>query len=221
MIVAVRVELTTLERARVNDPGRNPSIVVIGGPNGAGKTTISRAVIAETLGIAEFVNADVIAQGLSGFDPERAALSAGRIMLARLKDLAASRADFAFETTLASRTFAPWIKELVASGYEFNLAFVWLRSPDLAVRRVAARIRKGGHSVPPDTIHRRYRRGVANVVHLYLPLATRWRVYDNSGRARPVVIAYRDAGAPEVIRAPQSWLRILEIARDQANQDDR
>jgi predicted ABC-type ATPase len=105
-----------------------PAVVVIGGPNGAGETTISRDYVAETLGIAEFVNADIIAQGLSGFDPERAALQAGRLMLKRLRELAAARASFAFETTMASRTFAPWIAELIASGYEFESAFVWLRS---------------------------------------------------------------------------------------------
>jgi predicted ABC-type ATPase len=99
----------------------NPSVVIIGGPNGAGKTTISKAVIA-TLGLPmEFVNADVIAQGLAGSNPERAAVAAGRIMLARLRELADARESFAFETTLASRSFVPWLSTLRGSGYRVHL----------------------------------------------------------------------------------------------------
>src|SRR2546423_2715906 len=113
----------------------SPSVIVLGGPNGAGKTTISRAVLGGVLGLAEFVNADVIAQGLSGFDPERAAFAAGRIMLARLRELAHERANFAFETTMASRTFAPWLAELRRAGYRVHLVFVFLRTPELAIRR--------------------------------------------------------------------------------------
>src|SRR2546427_569025 len=115
-----------------------PGVVIIGGPNGAGKTTFSQEILAQTLGLAEFVTAGFIAKGLSGIEPERAAIQAGRIMLTRLKELAAARASFAFETTMASRTFAPWIAGLVASGYRFRIVFVWLRSPELAVRRVRA-----------------------------------------------------------------------------------
>jgi predicted ABC-type ATPase len=197
-----------------------PGVVVIGGPNGAGKTTISREYIAETLGVAEFVNADFIAKGLSGFEPDRSALPAGRIMLARLRELAAARADFAFETTLASRTFAPWLAELIASGYEFHLAFVWLNSSELAIRRVNRRVRDGGHFVPPDTVRRRYSRGIANFIHLYMPLASRWRVYDNSGAEGRIVAFKRIHENPRVID-PRTWSRILEIANDQTHQDDR
>ncbi|MBY0263551.1 MAG: zeta toxin family protein, partial [Phycisphaerales bacterium] len=114
-------------------------MMLIGGPNGAGKTTISRKAIAETVGVPEFVNADAIAIGLSGFNPDLAAMAAGRVMLGRLRELAAERRDFAFESTLASRSFAPWLKSLVESGYQFHLTFVWLRSPELAVRRVRKR----------------------------------------------------------------------------------
>ena len=116
-----------------------PSVVVIAGPNGAGKSTVAPALLSEYLGIGEFVNADVIARGLSAFNPEGAARHAGRVMLARLHELAAQGADFAFETTLASRTVAPWIAELIESGYEFHLAYVWVSSPKLSVARVARR----------------------------------------------------------------------------------
>lgn len=198
-----------------------PTIVLIGGPNGAGKTTLSKIMIAQTLGIAEFVNADVIAQGLSGFDPERAALAAGRVMLHRLKELAAARANFAFESTLASRTFAPWLQELRTSGYRIHLIFSWLSSPDLAVQRVKLRIRKGGHAVPPDIIRRRYARGIANFINLYIPVATEWRVYDNSYDSGPRVIAVGSSGQTPSIKDSDAWAQILEIAHAQdPHQDD-
>jgi predicted ABC-type ATPase len=198
----------------------SPSIVVIGGPNGAGKTTTSRAAISEIMGVAEFVNADIIAQGLSGFDPGRAALQAGRIMLTRLRELAALRANFAFETTLASRTFAPWLAELVPTGYQFHLVFVWLRSPELAIRRVHARVRHGGHSVPDDVVRRRYARGIANLVNLYIPIATRWRVYDNSSTSGPSAVASGGNDRPLTITDPRAWNAILEVADAQGTQDD-
>jgi predicted ABC-type ATPase len=103
--------------------GSSPNIIILAGPNGAGKTTISREVLANTLGITEFVNADIIAAGLSGFDPERAAFAAGRIMLARLRELADAKTTFAFESTLASRTFAPWLIHQKARGYEVHIVY--------------------------------------------------------------------------------------------------
>ena len=197
-----------------------PTIILIGGPNGAGKTTLSKVMIAQTLGVAEFVNADVIAQGLSGFDPERAALAAGRVMLHRLKELAAARADFAFESTLASRTFAPWLKALGTSGYRIHLIFSWLNSPDLAVQRVKLRIRKGGHAVPPDVIRRRYARGIANFINLYIPVATEWRVYDNSYDSGPKIVAVGSSDQTPLIKHPDAWAQILEIAHAQDPHQD-
>jgi predicted ABC-type ATPase len=198
-----------------------PQVLILAGPNGAGKTTVSRAVIADSLGIAEFVNADIIAQGLSGFDPEHAALSAGRIMLTRLKELAAARHNFAFETTLASRTFAPWLADLVQSGYEFNLIFVWLSAPSLAVQRMHVRVRKGGHFVPPDIVRRRYRRGIANFIHLYTPIATRWHVYDNSGSAGPVEIAARKTSQAPAVYDSHAWAKLMRTANAEDQQDNR
>ncbi|NUQ61859.1 MAG: AAA family ATPase [Pirellulales bacterium] len=111
---------------------------------GSGKSTVAPGLLQKRLAVAEYVNADVIAQGLSGFDPQSVALAAGRIMLNRLKELAEQRVSFAFETTLASRSFVPWLHDLVQSGYRFHLVFLWLASPDLAVARVADRVRMGG-----------------------------------------------------------------------------
>lgn len=111
---------------------RSPQLILLGGPNGAGKSTAARGILRDLLKLGEFVNADTIATGLAGFAPQRAAFAAGRLMLARLRQLAAARADFAFETTMASRTFAPWLRELRSSGYEINMVFMWIRSPELA-----------------------------------------------------------------------------------------
>jgi predicted ABC-type ATPase len=157
-----------------------PNVVVLAGPNGAGKSTSSVSLLQGALGVDEFVNADVIARGLSGFEPERAALAAGRIMLARLRELARQRRSFAFETTLASRTFAPWLADLIQTGYQFHLIFLWLPNADLAVARVAARVREGGHNVPEDTIRRRYDAGLRNFFGLYQPMATTWEFWDHS-----------------------------------------
>jgi len=162
----------------LSDP--RPSVVILAGPNGAGKSTAAPALLHGTLAVNEFVNADVIARGLSAFDPDSAAIAAGRVMLARLRELAGQRVSFAFETTLASRTFAPWLRGLRASGYHVQLVFLWLPSADFAVERVADRVRAGGHNVPEETVRRRYRAGLRNFFNLYKPLASAWRLYDTS-----------------------------------------
>lgn len=195
-------------------PDDAPIVAVIAGPNGAGKSTTAPGLLAGVLGVTEFVNADVIAQGLSAFDPESAAIEAGRVMLTRLKELAASRTSFAFETTLASKTFAPWIGRLCASGYEFHLVFLYLPSAEMAVERVADRVRAGGHHVPDEVVTRRYRGGIRNFFRLYRPLAKRWRFYDNSDRSGPRLIA-AGAGANETqIAIPDAWDAIKELSHD-------
>ena len=133
-----------------------PSVVILAGPNGAGKSTAAPALLEGTLAVNEFVNADVMARDLSADDPDSAAIAAGRVMLTRLSELAGGRGSFAFETTLASRTFAPWLRDLRASGYDVQLVFLWLPSADFAIERVADRVRSGGHNVPEETIRRRY-----------------------------------------------------------------
>jgi predicted ABC-type ATPase len=175
-----------------------PSVVILAGPNGAGKSTVAPALLQGALAVDEFVNADVIASGLSAFDPESAAIAAGRVMLARLHELAAQRVSFAFETTLASRTLAPWLRDLRASGYQIHLLFLWLPSAEFALARVADRVRAGGHDVPAETVRRRYGAGLGNFFSLYEPLASAWRLYDSSG-LKPALIAERlEAGALRV-----------------------
>ena len=165
-----------------------PSVVILAGANGAGKSTAAAALLHGAFGVDEFVNADVIARGLSAFDPDRVAIAAGRIMLARLNELAAQRADFAFETTLASRSFAPWLRNLRTSGYDVHLFFLWLSSADLAIARVADRVGMGGHFVPDEVVRRRYLAGIRNFFSLYRPLATTWALYNTSG-PEPVRVA--------------------------------
>lgn len=166
-----------------------PSVVILSGPNGAGKTTAAPFVLRDTLAIEEFVNADQIAAGLSGFNPGLAAFEAGRVMLHRLHELAGERRTFAFETTLASRSFAPFIAKLLSAGYEFHLIYLWLDSPERALTRVASRVAAGGHDVSPDVVRRRYVRGLHNFFSIYRPLANSWRLYDNSANYSPQLIA--------------------------------
>jgi predicted ABC-type ATPase len=166
-----------------------PTVVILAGPNGAGKSTAAPGVVAELVGAGAFVNADVIARGLSGFDPDRVAFQAGRIMLDRLVELAAQRADFAFETTLSSRTFASFLRQLRADGYRVRLVYVWLTSADLCIQRVHARRRAGGHFVDENVVRRRYERSLTNLLTLYQPLADEWQVWDNSGDERAALVA--------------------------------
>jgi predicted ABC-type ATPase len=196
-----------------------PDLVVIAGPNGAGKSTAAPLLIGKRLRIAEFVNADVIAAGLSAFSPESVAMEAGRLMLKRLDELAASGANFAFETTLASRSFAPRIAKLRAErGYRFHLFYLWLPDPEQNVRRVEERVRLGGHSVPADVIRRRYARGLENFLSLYRPIAESWAVYDNAQRAARL-IASREPGGAETIHEPELW-KMIEKAK-QAREQER
>jgi len=188
---------------------QNLNLIVIAGPNGAGKSTTAPSLLKGTLEVTEFVNADLIAQGLSGFQPEGAVFHAGRIMLERIHYLARKRVDFAFETTLASRTFAPWIAELLNTGYAFKLIFLWLPNEEFAVERVAERVRMGGHNVPEETIRRRYHAGIRNFFRLYRPLSDAWFFYDNSG-AEPSLVAYGEQERELLVNNPAIWHTIKE-----------
>ncbi len=187
-----------------------PNVVVIAGPNGSGKSTAAPALLRDYLGVIEFVNADVIAQGLSGFGAEHVALRAGRVMLERLRDLAAEEADFAFETTLASRTFAPWLGQLQQLGYRVHLLFLWLPAPEMAVARVASRVEIGGHDIPRDVIYRRYFAGLRNFFSLYRPLVDAWRMYDNSSRTGYELIAWQAEGNTLHVEQEVIWRQLVE-----------
>lgn len=173
----------------MSDGSSNPYVIVLAGPNGAGKSTAAPRILPEELAITNFVNADVIAQGLAGFQPESAAIEAGRIMLERLSELAALRESFAFETTLSGRNFARRLKDMRADGYDVHIFYLYLPDADTSVSRVAHRVKLGGHSVPEDVIRRRYELGLRNLFQLYLPLSTTWNLYENSMSPAPNLIA--------------------------------
>ena len=156
------------------------NLYIISGCNGAGKTTASYSVLPEMLNCKEFVNADEIAKGLSPFQPDKVAIEAGRIMLGRIKDLLSQNIDFAFETTLASRSYAKLILEAQTKGYLKTLLFLWLNTPELALKRVNERVMLGGHNIPEDVIYRRYKAGIANLSELYIPVCNYWIIIDNS-----------------------------------------
>ena len=155
-------------------------LYIIAGCNGAGKTTASYTVLPEMLGCKEFVNADEIAKGLSPFNPESVAIEAGRLMLQRMDDLLAEGADFAFETTLATRSYVKFIEKAHAKGYYVTLLFFWLPTPEQAIERVATRVREGGHNIPSEVIPRRYANGIRNLTTLYTPICDYWTIYNNS-----------------------------------------
>lgn len=164
-----------------------PKLFIIAGCNGAGKTTASFTILPEILNCNEFVNADIIAKGLSPFAPEKAAVAAGRILLERVKELMEAGHDFAVETTLATRTHANMIKEAQRRGYIVTILFFWLNMPSLAVERVRLRVQSGGHNVSEDKIRRRYDMGIKHLFNLYLPICDYWIIIDNSNT--PLIIS--------------------------------
>lgn len=148
-----------------------PQIFLIGGPNGAGKTTSAMTLLPDFLGINEFVNADTIAFGLSAFNSATVSFSAGKIMLRRISELIEQRKSFAFETTFASKIFAPLLLKSKKRGYTVRLIYIWLHSVELAKERVKLRVESGGHNVPLKIIERRFINGRINFVKLYMPIA--------------------------------------------------
>ena len=168
-----------------------PRVLIIAGPNGAGKTTFAREYLPNEADCPIFVNADLIAAGLAPFDPTKAAIAAGRLMLSELKRHAESRESFAFETTLAGTLYLRMISEWQRSGYIVKLIFLQLSSADDAVNRVAQRVRHGGHDIPEKTIRRRFTKGMANFKDLYAPIVDSWSLYDNSEDV-PVMIDWKE-----------------------------
>ncbi|MCK5070985.1 MAG: zeta toxin family protein [Desulfocapsa sp.] len=163
-------------------------IVIIAGPNGAGKTTFAREFLVREAGCPVFVNADLIAAGLSPFQPEQAAFRAGRLMLAEIKDYVQKGESFAFETTLSGRHYARKIREWRSLGYRVKLIFLRLASEEIALDRVRNRVVQGGHNIEQEVIRRRFRKGLINFKELYRDLVNAWVEYDNSGET-PKVIA--------------------------------
>lgn len=162
-------------------------LYIIAGCNGAGKTTASFTILPEILDCKEFVNADEIAKGLSPFQPEKAGIEAGRVMLNRIKHLLSAHENFAFETTLSTRSYVRLIETAKNLNYDVTCLFFWLESESLAVSRVATRVKEGGHNIPKETIIRRYHKGLKNFFDLYLPILDNWLFVNNSGETYEVV----------------------------------
>jgi len=158
-----------------------PRCIIIAGPNGAGKTTFARSYLVQDAGLVNFINADYIAAGLSPLKPERAARAAGRILLEELQRLTRARESFAVESTLSGRTYIALIQNWREQGYRIEIVFLKLNSPEISLKRIAARVAQGGHDVPKADVLRRSKRGLANFQASYRPLADAWWMYDASG----------------------------------------
>ncbi len=187
-----------------------PHLMIIAGANGAGKTSVAPSLLRDALKVDHYVNADILAQGLCGFAPEQEAFKAGRIMLAHLHHLANEKMNFAFETTLASKTFVAWINPLKEQGYYFHLVYLWLESPELAISRVAERVKLGGHAVPENTIRRRYQGSLNNFFNLYQPITDSWQFYNNSALNSPRLIASGAGIQSQKIIDSNIWKNLLK-----------
>lgn len=170
-----------------NGERKHPCVYVVAGPNGAGKTTFARTFLPEYAQCREFVNADLIASGLSPFSPDASALRAGRLLLEQIRLLAGKRLDFGFETTLSGVTYVSLFRKLKAEGYRIHLFFLWIPTVEMALVRIADRVRRGGHAIAEPVVRRRFHKGIRNLFTRYRPLLDSWMLFDNSGSAHRLV----------------------------------
>ncbi len=177
---------------------KNKAVYIIAGPNGSGKTTFAKLFLPDYVNCPNFVNADLIAQGLAPFEPRAAAIKAGKLVLQQIHEYANRGVDFAFETTLSGKSYVSFLTELKSKGYARHLFFLWIPSPELAIARIKDRVAEGGHNVPAEDVRRRFARGVANFFNLYEPLLDSWMLFDNS-KAKPILIAKRRNSHREVM----------------------
>ncbi len=165
----------------------SPNVHIIAGPNGAGKTTFAREFLPNYADCLNFVNADLIAQGLSPFSPETAAFRAGRLMLEEIELSMSKEVDFGFETTLSGRSHLGIIRRLKEQAYQVYFFYLWVPSVELALARIRERVLRGGHDVPEAVVRRRFNRSITNFLTHYRPLADRWILFDNSAAALSIV----------------------------------
>lgn len=177
---------------------KSKNIYIIAGPNGSGKTTFARMFLPEYVNCPNFINVDLIAQGLAPFEPSSAAIKAGKLVLQQIDEFAGRGVDFAFETTLSGKLYVNRLKKLKTKGYKLHLFFLWIPSPELAIARVKNRVAEGGHNVPEKDVRRRFSRGINNFFKLYEPLLNSWMLFDNS-QTKPLLISKRRNGHKEVL----------------------
>lgn len=185
---------------------------MVAGPNGAGKTTTANEILPDCIKFSEFVNADEIAKGIAPLHPEGAALQASKIMVRRLHELLETNKSFAFETTGAGTNYIKHLKEARTKGYELNLLFLWLPSPEYAIARVAQRVRQGGHNIPKEWIRRRYFAGLKHLFKHYLPLVDSALIYDHSSIEIKELIAHKEVSQDLVIRNREIWGKMQRAA---------
>jgi predicted ABC-type ATPase len=177
---------------------KKKNVYIIAGPNGSGKTTFAKLFLPEYVNCPNFVNADLIAQGLAPFEPRTAAIKAGKLVLQQINEYARRGFDFAFETTLSGKSYAKLLSELKSQEYSLHLFFLWIPSPELAIARIKDRVAEGGHHVPPEDVRRRFVRGLRNFFKMYESILDSWVLIDNS-KSKPVLIAKRRNGDREVM----------------------
>lgn len=192
-----------------------PTIYILAGPNGAGKTTFANSFLPRFANCLEFLNADLIAAGLAPFAPETQAVRASELLLKRIDELVSTRVTFSFETTLAARSYRTSILQWRRLGYRVVLHFIWLPSPELAIQRVAKRVREGGHNIPEAVVRRRYARGLANLFNLYIPIVTTVCVYD--GASFPPVPIAEIEGEKKRVLDYHGWERVQLNCKETPN----
>lgn len=194
-----------------------PTVLVVAGPNGAGKSTIAPGLVGSVLGSAEFVNADRFARGLGRTEHANVDFVAGRMLLERIRALTNEGSDFAFESTLSSRSFAAFLTGAREQGYRVVIAYVWPGTADVCISRVRQREQEGGHGIPEGVVRRRFKRSLANFFDLYLPLADAWRVYLNRERSGPALVASGTLTGDLAVYDDFEWSRVrseVELANE-------
>jgi len=186
------------------------TVYIIAGPNGAGKTTFAKEFLPHFAKCDVFVNADLIATGLSPFDPSAASLQAGRLVLSKIHELADKNKTFGFETTLAGRSYTRLLVALKKKNYDIRLFFLWLPSVELAIKRVSDRVAQGGHDVPETDIRRRYKRGLRNFWSVYGPLVDDWILFQNDTNT-PITLMYGQ-GTDYQVLDEEAWSQIQKVA---------
>ncbi len=170
-----------------------PTIYIIAGPNGVGKTTFADRYLPDEAKQLEFVNADLIARGLSPYDPEVVAMEAGRIALGRIRELIAHKTGFTWETTMSGRSAAGWLREAKAAGFNLKCYFLWVRQPEITLTRIRQRVVEGGHNIPEDVSRRRFFKTLENFFAIYRPLFDSWKLLEND-LSEPRLIALEKQG---------------------------